>query len=419
MTIPIIPGPFSALGQGLNEGLDSYRQAEQQKYERANAGARLVLGLIQSGQLDPTAQYANPAFQQQLAQARIPVPPLQAVVPSAAAERERQTVGRLGRVQPGSTEQSLMLKLPTLGDISEADLMGMANKIKGEVMTQYPEVGRKLAGVFAPEATANQERSLNASADSRAYDYAAENFVSQAGLALPKTPGSQVDFQTVAKNAKALAASDPQYRDLVTNGQLSDEYFARAARQWQRLSEEDRIKYADIAARRLAAEREAKYYYGQQDKSYDQDIQRLQATINQNKPGEFDQIFLPGIQDKIQKGVALNANEQEILNKYKARAAAQAQIDQYQAERQDLRDRSIGTMNPVVPGQQISPPLPTEAQARRQKAAGVTNPTGKAAATPKAPSRNAGESPADYWERLVKSGIPKDKATAIVTGSQP
>lgn len=420
MTIPIIPGPFSALGQGLNAGLESYRTAEEQKYERANAGARLVLGLIQSGQLDPNAQYSDPAFQQQLAQARIPVPPPQAVVPSVPAQKARAVTQIAQGTQPGSTEQRLLFDIPGLGSqISEEDLKQGLLAVKNQALKD-PALARLMADVLPSGVAQNREAAMQASAAPKEYDFAAENFVAQAGLALPKTPDGQVDFQKVAANAKALAAADPQYRDLVANGQLSDEYFARAARGWQRLNEEDRIKYADIAARRLAAEREARYYYGTQDKSYDQDIQRLQKQLDQNKPGEFEQFLLPPALDKARKGLPLNPQEQDMVQKAQARAQIQQQIDQLQNERQDLRDRSIHDKNPVVPGQQFSPPLPAEAQARRQKAAGVTNPTGGGKqAAPKIPPRNAGENPADYWERLVKSGIPKDRATAIVQGDKP
>jgi len=411
MTIPRLPGPLDFLTQGFGAGINAYDQQRALQYTQAQEGARDLINLILQGRVDPMA-LNDPGVQQTLTAAKIPVPSSENIIPSVPAARARRETARIGAAPPGSTEESLILNLPTAGQISEADFLAQAAQIRKEVMEKYPEVGRKLAGVFAPEATANQERAATASAAPKEYDFAAENFVAQAGLALSKT-GPIKDFAQLAANAKALAAADPQYADLVKNGQLSDEYFARAARGWQRLSEEDRIKYADIAAKRLAAEREARYYFGAQDKSYDQDIQRLQGIIKENTPGEFDQIFLTGIQEKIRKGQPLDASEQAIVDKIQKRQAAEAEIQRLQGERSDLRDRFIQDRSPVIPGQEVVPPSGAAATARRP---GPAAPQGTRNAVP---PRKAGEGDADYWERLKAAGIPPDQATRIVRGAKP
>lgn len=419
MTIPIIPGPFSALGQGLNAGLESYNAEKQRQYEQANAGARLILGLTQAGMLDPQQQFANPAFQQQLATAKIPVPPPGAVVPSAAAEKQRRFAGRAAQTEPGSVAEDVLFDIPGEGQISQARLETALNNFK-LAAAGNPALARMMTNLIPGDIAQGREAAQRASIAPKEYDFAAENFVSQAGLAMPKSPTGQQDFRQLAEQAKALAAADPQYRDLVANGQLSDEYFARAARGWQRLTEEDRIKYADIAARRLAAEREARYYYGVQDKSYDQDIQRFQKTIEQNKPGEFDAIFLPSIEEKVKRGEQLNAGDALIWQRAQARAAAQAEIDRLTGERADLRDRSIQSRNPVIPGQTVVPPSGAAAAGRR---GGVTNPSGakpsgKAAPASQAPPRAQGESDAVYWQRLKNSGLSAEQATAQVEASK-
>lgn len=381
MTIPIIPGPFSALGQGLNAGLESFNAERQRQYEQANAGARLILGLAQSGMIDPQRAFADPQFQNQLAAAKIPGLNAGAIVPSAPAEKARRIAGRAAKAEPGSVEEDVLFDIPGEGQISQSRLETALNNFK-LAAAGNPALARMMTNLIPGDIAQGRETAARASIDRPGYNAAAEDFVSQAGLAMPKTPTGQLDFQQLVGNAKALAAADPQYRDLVANGQLSDEYFARAARGWQRLTEEDRIKYADIAARRAAAERQMQNFYGVQDRSYDTDIQRLQKTIDLNKPGEFDPIFLPSIAEKVNRGEKLNAGDQLIWDRAQARAQAQAQIDQLQGERSDLRDRAIGRQTPVIPGQAVVPPSGAAAQARRPGPAapvGTTNPRGRAA----------------------------------------
>ena len=363
MTIPRLPGPLDFLTQGFGSGLQAYDQQRQQKYDQANSGARLILGLIQAGQLDPS-MLSDPNMQAQLAAAKIPVPPQSAIVPSVAAEKSRQTVGQLQQVQPGSTKQALMLDIPTLGQISEDDLRSGLNGVKTAAMKD-PAVARIMADVLTPDVAQNLERTRSASSAPKEYDYAAENFVAQAGLKMPRTKDGRIDASALAQQAKQFAAADPQYAQLVSSGQLSDEYFARAAAGFSRLDEEARIKWAEVAARREAAAREARYYYGLQDKSYDQDIQRLQGIINENKPQAFDDILLTGIQAKVQAGKPLDASEQAIMQRVQARQAATAEIQRLQGERGDLRDRSINDKNPVVPGQAVVPPSGAAAAQRR------------------------------------------------------
>lgn len=364
MTIPIIPGPFTSLGQGLSAGLESFNAERQRQYEQANAGARLILGLTQAGMLDPSAQFASPEFQTQLERAKIPVPPAGAVVPSSRAQRERIIAGRGQQVQPGSIAEDVLFDINGKYQVSETELKTALNDFR-IAAAKDPALARLMTDLIPGDIAQGREAAARASIAPKEYDFAAENFVSQAGLKMPTGPGGQPDFAKLAENAKALAAADPQYRDLVASGQLSDEYFASAARRWQRLSEEDRIKYADIAARRLAAEREARYYYDAQRKSYDTEIAQLQATIKQNELSDLDKLFLTSIQQKIQKRIPLDASEQEIMRKVQAVEAASAQIDALTGERQDLRDRFIGRLNPIVPGEQITPPSGAEAAARR------------------------------------------------------
>lgn len=364
MTIPRIPGAFDALGQGLGLGLNTYIDQKQQQVDRANAGARLILGLVQAGQIDPSV-ISDPTFQQTLATAKIPAPPPSAVVPSVPAERARRVAKQAQGVEVGSPEESVLFDIPDVGTgVSELQLRKGLLGVKNAALSN-PAVARIMADVLPAGVAENRERAMAAAAAPKEYDFAAENFVAQAGLALPKTPTGQLDFQQLASNAKALAAADPQYRDLVANGQLSDEYFARAARGWQRLTEEDRIKYADIAARRLAAEKEARYYYDAQRKSYDTEVAQLQADIKQNALSDLDKLFLTGIQTKIQKGQPLDASEQAIMEKVQKVEAASARIEQLTGEREDLRDRFIGRLNPIKTGEKITPPSGAEAAARR------------------------------------------------------
>ena len=340
MTIPRLPGPLDFLTQGFGAGIQAYDQQRQQQYDQANAGARLILGLLQAGNLDP-AVISDPTFQQSLQTAKIPVPPASTIVPSVPAEQARQTFGRLKQVTPGSTEQSLMLDLPTAGQISEADFLQQAAQVRKEVADKYPEVARKLAGVFAPEATAIQEKAATASAAPKEYDYAADNFVALA--------------QGDPKKAHQLALADPQYAELVSSGQLSDEYFARAAREYKLLDENQRIKWADVAARRAAAEREARNFFDTTRKSFDVEIAQLQNEIKQNQLSDLDKLFLPSIQQKITKNQPLNAQEQEILRKTKAVEEASARIDAISSQRQEFRGNFIQSKEPPVPTGNVDP----------------------------------------------------------------
>ena len=122
MTIPRLPGPLDFLTQGFGAGIQAYDQQRAQQYEQAQTGARLILGLIQSGRLDPS-MLSDPGFQQTLTAAKVPVPPAGAIVPSPAAARARRETARIEAAPPGSTAESLMLDLPTAGQISEADFL--------------------------------------------------------------------------------------------------------------------------------------------------------------------------------------------------------------------------------------------------------------------------------------------------------
>ena len=133
----------------------------------------------------------------------------------------------------------------------------------------------------------------------------------------------------------------------------------------QRLDEEDQIKLAEIAARRAAAEREARLYYTNQIGSYDKEIGQLQATIKQNELTELDKLLLSGIQSKIQRGEQLSGAEQVIVQKLNAVEQASSRIDELTNERTDIRDRFIGHANPVNPNAQIVPPQGQQPAQRR------------------------------------------------------
>lgn len=392
MTIPRIPGLFDWLTQGVGAGFQAYDQQKLKQYEEAQAGARTIMNLIQQGQLKPE-QLSDPATIRAFQAAKIPVPNAANIVPSVKALEAERIVGRLGAAPPGSTEESLILDLPTYGKIREADFMAEVQKVRDEVFAKYPAVARKIAGVFAPEAVADQELSARASADPEGYTSAAIRFVANA--------------QGDAVKAKALAQADPQYQELVNSGQLSDEYFAEAARQYALLNENQRIKWAEAANRRAAIDASYRDFTAQ-DRSFDQQVQRLQRAIESNKLSQYEQITLGDLQARVAKGEQLDASEQRTLQKVRAVEEASAEIDRLFQEREDVRDRFGGKRAPVDPRAQITPPQAGGPAERRAKSGSSTT------APRSAPPRKASESDADYWERLKASGMSSAEATAQV-----
>jgi hypothetical protein len=333
MTIPRLPGPLDWLTQTVGAGVNAYDQQKMKQYEEAQAGARTIMHLIQQGQLKPE-QLSDPATIQAFQAAKIPVPNAANIIPSVKAAEAGRVVGRIQGTTPGSTEESLMLDLPTLGQIKEADFMAEVQKIRDEVFQKYPSVARKIAGVFAPAATTDQELAAGASAAPKEYEFAAENFVAQ----------SQGD----ATKAKALAQADPQYAELVSSGQLSDEYFARAAREYSLIDEKNRQAWAEIAARRAAAEREQRFQYDAQRKSFDVEIAQLQKTVSENQLSMIDAALAGTAQTKLQRGEKLSALEQEAIAKMQRGQAAQQQIDEMAKQRGELRGQYISTTNPTA-----------------------------------------------------------------------
>lgn len=335
MTIPRLPGPLDWLTQGVGAGFQAYDQQKALQYEQALKGANMLNTLIQQGVVKPE-QLTDPATAATFAAAKIPAIQAGNVVPSVKAAAAERTVGRINQTTPGSTEESLILDLPDGAQVSERDLLEYATNIKRTVMEKYPSVARKLAGVFAPEAASNEELAINAAADRKRYEYAAEDFVAQA--------------QGDAAKAKALAQADPQYTELVTNGQLSDEFFARAAREYGQIDEKNRQAWAEIAARRAAAEREQRFQYDAQRKSFDVEIAQLQKIVSENQPSMIDAALAGAARTKLQKGTPvdqLSGVEREALAKMQRAAEAQARIDELSNQRGELRGQYIQTTNPT------------------------------------------------------------------------
>lgn len=341
MTIPRLPGPLDFLTQGFGAGIQAYDQQRQQQYDQAQTGARLILGLIQAGRLDPS-MLSDPGMQQTLATAKIPVPPATAVVPSSAAERERRIATTARGVAPGSTAEKLLFDIPGLGSqISEEELRQGLLAVKNKAL-EDPAMARIMAEVLPPGVAAGREQVASAAYDPGAYLDAAYRFVSQAN-------GDPV-------KAKAFAQADPQYQELVTSGQLSDEYFARAARQWS--MEDEKLRNDRLQALNRRAEIDAAYRNFQaQDRSFDTEVQRLLRIMDLNQPGVEDNAFINSAQKKLQANpnASLNQFERAAVEKLNAYRQASQDLDNLQNQRGQLRGQFIGTKSPPVPTGNVDP----------------------------------------------------------------
>jgi hypothetical protein len=342
MTIPQIPGMFSALGQGLERGLDSYNQQKQKQYEEAQTGARLIIGLMQAGRLDPSV-ISDPSFQQTLQTAKIPVPPAGLVVPSSAAARERTIAQRGQAVEPGSIAEDVLYDIPGEGQISETRLKAALNNFK-LAAAQNPALANLMTDLVPADIAQGRELSARASISPEEYVFAADNFVANAG-------GDPVQ-------AKRLAQADPQYAQLVTSGQLSDEYFAAAARRWSLMDENMRIRRAEALTRRAAIDRDYQTFQAQ-DRSFDTEVQRLLKVMDQNVLDTTDNAMLGLVRKKLQADPNYQPKglEQGALDKYNRYVNAQLELDNLQNQRGELRGQFIGRKNPPPPSGEVDPAI--------------------------------------------------------------
>lgn len=342
MTIPRIPGLFDSLGQGLNLGYSAYQGEKEKQYEQAKAGANLILQQIQQGTLRPE-QLSDPTTMQMFQQAKIPQIPPQNIVPSVRAATADRTVGRIGATQPGSREEGKLLGFPQVADLKEQEILDMAGEVKARFAAENPAFLRKLGGFLGgPEGAVIEEQAQLGDIGSKTFDDVAFRFVSEAG-------GN-------ANKAYALASTDPQWKSLIDSGQFSQEFFAKAAREWY-------LGDMDWRTKRLAAINsglnQERYQFDAQRKSYDVEIGQLQTKIKENALEPIETMTLNVALGQLQNGMLeeqLDPIARGVLQKARANQATQNRIDELQQQRGELRGQYIGATNPTPnPSGEVDP----------------------------------------------------------------
>lgn len=366
MTLPIIPGPFSFLKGATDAGLDAYYRAQQRKdmldqirrQQDMQTAAMYIQNILPHLQPQTPAPMAVPGVS-------IPgmgmTPPVQVQgapayeIPGGVAESlERLGFGRprLGksaatrkqesdvRVAEGteqptiSTAQSgaIQAGAQARSSVAQAALNELISRIKVEAASD-PAVARAIADVLPSEIARGREAAAAASVAPEAYMFAAENFVAQ-------TKGDP-------KAALKAAAADPQYAELVSSGQLSQEYFDRAAKAYARLEVKDQQAWAEIAARRQAQQSQERLYYDSVIRSYDREITQLQSMRRQFDLEGTENLFAQNAKKKAEAGMPLSPIEQGALDKVTKQLEIEMQIKAMEAEREDMRSRFIGR---AIPG---------------------------------------------------------------------
>lgn len=158
------------------------------------------------------------------------------------------------------------------------------------------------------------------------------------------------------------------------SGQLSDEIFATAAQRYLGMNEEMRLKWGEIAARRAALEREARMMFGTVDKSYNEEIQRQQAIIEEAKLTSSDLAFLDSAKKRAAAGKSdYDQFEIDALRKVALIENAQAQIDAINKQRGQYRGQFVREKAPDVPTGNVNPAKVRAAILRiRRKEGGAT-----------------------------------------------
>lgn len=422
MTIPRIPGVFDSLGQGLSAGLDAYNQQKQQQYAEAIRAANFINMMIQQGAVKPE-QLSDPGTQQTFSQAKLPQIQSENVVPSLKAKRSEIVMDRAQTVEPGSIEEDQLFDIPGIGQVTSAKLKMGIEGLQAAALKD-PALANMLTGLVPSDIAKGKENAARASIAPEPYKFGATNFVAQAANEYKKT-GRPFNAQAVATRAKELATADQDYAGLVGSGQLSDEYFAKAANDYAMQDENSRQEWGKIAAMERSRQSQERIYYDQVLRAYDRDIGQLQAIIKASALTRADEVFVTQAQQKAAKGEPLNDLERSALEKYNTVTGTTSALQAKQAERDAIRDRFVTSRIPSQPTETGRPssttPYSVGGSSTAPQARTQTAPTTKAPATtgklPAVP-RIAGEADAVYWERLKKAGYSDQQATAKVRGTQ-